>query len=313
MQIELNVMYSITLNEGVISEAGKRAVLSFIFAQEPHIDAAWIAANPGKALRYNLPALPDNWVWKWMAAKDESEYVGTFSKRIANYYFKAHGLKCPESFIANIGNLAKSHSNTGDVYHFMFVDEFDWNAGDFGDAGSCYWGGYSEARVMLVENSALAVCFFDENGNGYARAWMFEYKPGQYILWNGYGMAGDATFVIAQIVAQFLSLHPQRIWLSNNNATGGTLYINSGRGYALTATADVVGSYDFRWGEAVTCRDCGCELSEDDSYTDDNGHEYCEHCFYERYDYCERCGHTYNREDIVYAGDRYLCIHCKAA
>lgn len=313
MKIELNVMYSITMNAGLISDAGKSAVLSHIHAQEPTNDPAWIAANPGKSLSYYLPTLPASWVWSWKAERGESQYVGTFPRRLSHFYFKAYGIKCPDSFVAHIGQLARSYTSTGETYRFMVVDEFDWEDGDFGDSGSCYWGGRAAARDMMAENGGLAICFFNEDGDGYARAWMFEFEPGQYVLWNGYGMVGDATQTIAHIASQFLNLRMQRITLTNNNTGAGMLFINGWRGYGLLNNETILNAYDFRWDEPVACRDCGRGLSFDDAYTDDEGNTYCDSCFYERYEYCERCGHVHYREDIYYARGRYLCYHCKTA
>lgn len=47
------------------------------------------------------------------------------------------------------------------------------------------------------------------------------------------------------------------------------------------------------------CRDCGCRVDPEDSYSDENGYTYCSDCYSERYGSCERCGYECNRDDLV--------------
>lgn len=49
----------------------------------------------------------------------------------------------------------------------------------------------------------------------------------------------------------------------------------------------------------MECRDCGCRVDPGDSYTDDNGYDYCSDCYNERYGICERCNRETARDDLA--------------
>lgn len=52
-------------------------------------------------------------------------------------------------------------------------------------------------------------------------------------------------------------------------------------------------------GPEVTCDDCGAYVHEDDSFSSDSGHTFCETCYNERFVSCDRCGDTVSREDLT--------------
>lgn len=308
--IELYTRYTLTLPAGSISDTGIRLINDFIQFQSLKGDD-WKALNPD-CPHNRLPALPDTWEWTWVVQR--GEYAGTFPKRVANFYFKTYKIRVTQDFLQQLGNIARAHSAENVTYTFEFVDSFDWNAGDFGDHGSCYWGGNSGAREMLKANSALAIRFYNADDKGIARAWLFEAEDNLYIVWNGYGFPGYATLKIARIVATFLNLSYKKISLSNHTRTGGTLYINSGIGYAVgtSEAIDSLDSYDFEWADIneYECYNCGDGLTEDETYTGADGETYCLDCFYNRFDTCYECGETHWHEDLIYIGDYDYCEEC---
>lgn len=313
---KLYTKYTVTFPAGDLSSAGVRAVLDYINAVNFNTSDEWRALNPDWARPY-LPELADSWQWSWIVQK--GEFAGTLPKRIRNYYFKAHGIKCPDTFIQEIGNIARQHTASNTVYRFEIVDEFDWEAGDYGDSGSCYWGGNAGARLMLRENGGMAILFMTDSGTGYARAWLVHLGGNIYIIFNGYGFERGvyATLTIARVFATFLNLTYKKIEL--DNSTGSTLYINNNAGYIIgtpDAIADI-DSWDFEWREeyAEICTNCGRMLDEYEGYTGADDEIYCEHCFAERFDHCEWCGNTYHRHEIEYIPSRqgYFCRHCRAA
>lgn len=310
----INTRYIVTMPVGEISAEGVRLILDHIYSQLLQGET-WKASNPTCEI-HALPDLPDDWQWAWVI--NEGRYKGTLPKRIRNYYFKAHGIKCPDSFIEQLGNLARQHSESQTIYQFQIVDEFDWQAGDFGDYGSCYWDGNAGARLMLKENGGLAICFFTQSGMGYARAWLVEIGERLYIIFNGYGIERgvNATLTIARIFAQFLNVTYKKIGLDNYR--GNSLYINGGIGYIIgmpESLADI-SEWDFGWDEmyADTCYSCGVMLDEYEVNYGADDQIYCEGCFYELFDHCEHCHEVYHRDNVDYieSSGQYLCRYCRA-
>lgn len=303
--IELGKIFTLTDEPGTITPHGRRQIEAFIAAQRINSDD-WKAVNPNEPRIY-LQTLPETWVWKWLVQK--GEYRGTFPKRVSSFYYKVHGLKTPETFNTQIGNLAKTHSQTTETHTFDFTDSFDWYDGEFGDSNSCFWGSNSAALDMLTDNGALAIRFYDENEDGFARAWIVPIDD-RYIVFNGYGLQ---TVEIAQVFARFLGLDYSYLTLANNRTAGGVLYINGAYGYIVGETSQItnIRHHDFKFDEIDGCESCGRSLNQHDAYYSPNGYPYCQDCFYEIYDTCEKCGETYDRDDFrLTADEQLLCERC---
>lgn len=260
---------------------------------------ALIAAN-------SMPVLPDTWQWVWMVGK--GEYQGTFPKRVAKHYFKVHGLKLTAETISEIGNLAKRYSTDSDTYRFDFVDHINWQDGDFGDRGSCYWGSNAGAKLMIEENGGYAVRFFDSLGHGKARAWIVQVDH-NWVLFNGYGMGSNSTLKIASILALYWELDFKEIDIRDT----GTLYINGGRGYLIGKPEEIasIRYHRFDWDERDTCTNCGDPVYE--RYWGADEEIYCEDCYLRLFESCERCGEVFHRDspDLEYYDDYgVLCEYC---
>lgn len=252
----------------------------------------------------NLPPLPPDWEWRWMSAR------GAFSKRVASFYYKS-GFRVEDWVIERIGSTAKRHTESVGAYKFDFTSRFDWDDGDFGDEGSCYWGKNSGARQMLRENGAFAIRFYSPIGRGIARAWLVPVMEDAYIIYNGYGPWEVNTLVIASMFARFCNWQYRVVGLANNGSTSGLLWINGTEGYLITPQASDLEFYDFGWENSRTCYGCGCNLDDDEYYDGLDNHEYCGSCFYEQYDLCSRCGDTIWSDDIhVVDGSEIWCEHC---
>jgi hypothetical protein len=250
---ELNKRYTVAAPAGTISPTGVQSVYDVIYAQNLMEDP-WKALNPDYEGGRYLPVLPDDWDWVWNVT-ERKEYTGRFPRRARNYYFKTYKLKCPDKFIEQIGNAAREHSENRTQYSFEFVDRLDWEEGDFGDDGSCFWDDNQGARRMLEDNGAIAVRFYDpdKTDTGIARAWMYPMEAeGIYLLFNGYGFAGNPTLTIARVVSRFLGRRYKGIALTNNGYDEGTLWINGGWGYVIGRQSALSGldHYDFRWSES---------------------------------------------------------------
>jgi hypothetical protein len=311
LTFDLGKVYQFEAPVGEISQAGIAEVKRFIFDQKPISDPEWVKLNPDNKQGW-LSGLPDDWDWTWVVQR--GEYAGTFPKRVSAYYFK-RGLKCPPSFLTILGNIARAHSLNGETYRFDFVDQFDWEAGDFGDDGSCYWGKHAGARQMLADNGAFAVRFFDAHGDGIGRAWLYETRIAAWVLWNGYGLS-SGTLTIARVLAAHFGTTYKKIFLNNRGLDNGMLWINGGAGYVLGAQADIepLETYNFRWDDVhvYRCYSCGDSVAHDDVHFGGDDEPYCESCCWEIWESCERCGHYCYRDDIniVDGGNGYVCDSC---
>lgn len=292
--MKFNTLYTFN-SPDVITDTGVRKIQSIITSVR---EGEWLGG------RKYMPALPLNFEYVWVNKN------GKFTKRMAKYYKTQHGIKLPEDFLSEIGNIARQYSLSGVTYNFQIVDSIDWEDGDFGDGGSCYWGDHASAKDMIIENNGLAICFFDEGGDGMGRAWLF--NAGEFwIIWNGYGFAGNPTRTIASVFAQWQGLGYTKIRLTNDGTDTGMLYINSGIGYAIGNDVQI-SYYDFGWESYNSCYRCGDVLTQDDTYVGTDDMQYCQNCFYEYFDYCQNCNDVHDMEDMIYIdeSDEYLCQHC---
>jgi hypothetical protein len=312
---QLHTRYTYTMPQGTISDEGIRLIKRFLDAENLSVDD-WKTLNPD-SIRSYLPALPHDWQWSWLVA-GKGEYVGTFPKRVSKFYWQESKIKSPQRFLSELGNLARQHSSEQITFSFDFTDSIDWEDGDFGDENSCYWSDHAPARGMLEENNALAIRFYESNESdkGIGRAWIAQLSNKRYIAFNGYGIQGDATLKIAQIMATWLGLGYKKIELSNYGQTGGMLWINGTHGY-LIGTSEQTAAMDshdlqFDCDECYSCNNCGDSLTEDEGYSTPSGETYCQSCFYNNYDYCAHCDETYSRDDMSYVenvGD--VCDYCR--
>lgn len=305
--MEFYTKFTVAFPEGEISAEGQHEISQYI-AQQDMLSGEWKRLNPNFQGSY-LPALPNDWLWVWLIQR--GEYAGTMPKRVSSYYWKKHGVKCPEQFLAQLGNIARAHSDESRTYHFEFVSRINWEAGDFGDDGSCFWGGHAGAKVMIEENGGMAIRFYDDAGDGYARAWVVEIEVDFLIVFNGYGLT---TLQIARVLAQFMGLSYQLIHLTNH--PGHELYINSGKGYAVGRSdfISTIEEWNLGWDDvhAQVCYDCERTLGEDDYYRGADDEIYCQDCFYDRFRDCAHCGEPEYLDEltIVADGDGDVCETC---
>ncbi|MBX3081738.1 MAG: hypothetical protein KF716_08880 [Anaerolineae bacterium] len=314
--IEFDKRHQLTTPSGIISDAGIVAIAQLIDAENPLTSEAWKALNPTYTANY-IPRLPADWTWEWIVKK--GVYAGTLPKRVARYFFKTYGLKSPPAFLERLGNIARQHTSEGETFTFDFTQALTWNAGDFGDAGSCYWGGHAGAREMLMDDGAFAIRFYKADGKGFARAWVVDRMKSHnfYVLFNGYGLSSTPTLTAARVLSLHLGLTYKRVSLSNYGRTSATLYINSDLGYLIGAIEhlDRYSNFDLEIGEpdGYLCEHCGREINEDEGYTTPDGDMYCENCYDDYYRTCDECGEVYYYENVTYieSVDRDVCEECR--
>ena len=318
MKYELYKRYTLNIPIGIISDSGIDWINQYIAAQQIYTDESWTQKNPNNNRHY-LPPLPISWVWQWQVT-GKGEYVGSFTKRVSKYYWKEYKLKCPTVFLQTIGNMAKQHSQGNDTYHFDIVDSINWQDGDFGDDGSCYWGNHSNARAMLTDNGGLAIRFFDgqDSDRGIGRAWLVPIADDNaYILFNGYGFdTSSATLTITRVFSQFMGLNYKRIELSNNGHAYSILYINGGIGY-IAGDSDTIERYrfydlNFDDSNGDYCYECNDYIHEDSVNYGADDNVYCDSCYESLFSSCDHCYETHYIRSIQYVVSThyYVCEDC---
>jgi len=233
-----------------------------------------------------------SWEWTWKVG-GRGEYVGALPKRVGKYAYQELGVKLTAKQLSEIGNLAAQHSVRNETYFCAIVDDFDWSDGDFGDGGSCYWGGNAGALDMLKDNGGRAILFWRDEAHttGFARAWVVPFED-CYVVFNGYGLE---TLPIARVLSAHLGhAYYRRINFANNGASAGTLWINGGTAWLVGPQSSVVeiDSIDLDWEEpevSLSCERCGDSINEDYHSHAPDGNDYCEHCYCEHVSYCEHC------------------------
>lgn len=275
--------------------------------------------------------LPDDWEWVWVV-KGRKKYVGSFIKRLSKWYFEEYGLKVPPAALSKLGSLLAPHGESSHTYYMDFTRELTWDAGDFGDNQSCYWGTNSLARDLLISHSALAVRFYlpliesppyqcGENScdtcstalaiwkrrvkslenkvslRGFARAWVVPVMHNEVlVVYNGYTRKGIhnqlQTLHIARILADYLGVSYKKIRLTNNGRWDKLLYINEGWGYLVGPT---------KYISTIESHDFMWECYESEPCCRCNVHLEDGDALYYRDDrYCDRCWNIMFR----------LCSHC---
>lgn len=117
---------------------------------------------------------------------------GKLTKRIQQWYWKVRKLKLSDDILTEIGNIVGTDTaSMRPIWFLDFTKRFDWNDGDFGDDGSCFWHSRSYGLDVLYRLNAFAIrTYTDETfRQGLGRAWIVPVeKAGELIfaVFNGY-------------------------------------------------------------------------------------------------------------------------------
>jgi len=222
-------------------------------------------------------------------------YVGTMPKRIAKWFYKVRAYNLSEDMISEIGNIGSRYLDKKSEFDIDFTQTFEWKDGDFGDSGSCFWGGRSTAKDMLVKAGAYAMRFYDtDSGRGIGRSWLMPIENNSaYMLFNSYGPY--QIWTLARLLSHITGMPYKKVQLSNRGDCCGVLYINSNMGMMLGSEEllDKTTSYDFNLQDIrkpyCTCSRCSVEIySSGEAYTA-NDLRFCWDCF-STIPACNYCG-----------------------
>jgi len=142
--IKLDAPYRINIPAKDVTDEGMSEVRFYIWNQTGH----------------KLPVIFSS---EWLVTNKtlDAGRVGTMPKRVSKYLYNNHKLKVSSSFMAAIGNIARAHTVKEDIFIFDITQSLDWDAGDFGDDGSCYFGGeYNHSRLGLIDAEQYALRLF---------------------------------------------------------------------------------------------------------------------------------------------------------
>lgn len=135
----------------------------------------------------------------------------SLSKRVSNWLFKDYQVRLSNEVCGRIGEIAAAAKGfTCDV---DVTNAFDWNDGDFGDAGSCFFGGreYNSARCEYLPRLHASAMRFYRNDRGHGRTWVIP-VPNRvtggrqmYMMTNYYGdnmTPQRCAIVLAKLLGQ---------------------------------------------------------------------------------------------------------------
>ena len=228
-------------------------------------------------------SFPLSWSWEWLVT--QGQYRGKLPNRLAGMLKTRYDIKLTPKQKSTIGNIARKHLLARDNYTVDFTDTFDWNDGDFGDFGSCFWGANFGAREIMEEEGVIAIRFYDEDDNGIGRAWLYELSDTAWILFNAYGLeCSEAASVFAMKLGEdtgdtwdYEQLDSLRI----SGISKGFVYVNSfsqiicREGYHLEFNVDLDWNIPY-----YSCSSCGDWVHEDNLYHDEEICEsYCYDCY----------------------------------
>lgn len=324
VSIQPNTLYTIKTAPNQILLEGVDAVKRFLRNQVLE-DGVWKHTVTDNFIKetglVRLPLLPHD--WNWSVVVQSGEWRGKIAVRIKNYYWKTYGIEIPDSIVAEIGTLASRYIERSSEYLLKFVFKIDWNAGDFGDDVSCFWGGRSSAKNIITSNGGGAIQFFDPEKpeRGIGRCWFAPETPksGMITIFNGYGrhksFLGDQTETIAKVLAQWVNGTYHQIVLKNNKQDSGVLFVNNSRGFIIAAkqsSASTLTSYDLHWKDKSigTCHVSRRIIMEGDNYQTINGRLVLSEYVEEHYTTCDRCGDLNWRGDLTTVHDDLICTSC---
>lgn len=280
-----------------------------------------------KLAEFTDSRLPDDWNWAARVG-GRGEYVGTLAKRIGKFVYQ-NGGKLTSDCLGAIGSLAGEHTPKALTYYYDLVDDFDWCAGDFGDDGSCFFGGCRDsAREAMREAGALALRLYSSlEGVGTGRGWLMPNKPDwsiqhnddsksdcadSWVLFNVYGPTSYA--VCARILSTIGKCSYRQVDLRNEGCRDGHIWINSS-GWLIGAEENIngVSAIDMNAPGGARCADCNDIIDGDGVYVESIG-TICE-CCAENYFHCSCCDemHHHDCENEVFRDgcEEYVCDSCR--
>lgn len=240
--------------------------------------------------------LPDDFNWQFVNRH------GKITKRIAKLY-KLRGYSLNAQLLSIIGQIARDYSAKESDITYDLTQEFNWNSGDFGDSGSCFFGGRGQARSMMSDVNSYAFRYYAPGTlNGIGRFWIIPLTDETVSIINIYGKWN--LIKGARILAELLETDYKKLdSLECGGSDSGMLWINnSGASYIVGDVSEIRGSIELEDYHGImddsrySCESCGDSTHEDNMCR--VGEDYlCEDCYNNSAFSCERCAENHYSDD----------------
>ena len=293
------------LGEEIVSESGQYQIAEAVFNVFLDVNYRdWqhrTTATVAETIEYHVG-------WEW------STSYGTFPKRLAKRVKHVFGVTLDKDLVSKLGKVARENVTMHLSNHILLIsDQIDWEDGDYGDSGSCFWGDRSAARDIILEAGGGSLRIHSPSNYPVARCLWLPHG-GSVVLFNAYARRGRSinleTFATVLSKAKEAK-HYRKIGISHNDDCDGTLYLNGGSGFIVDSEPvnhiDYVNfEFDFE-----TCRWCERFIhSYEGVYEGPHGNTLCEECYDEARCECESCGEEMWKDDAIAYHGEYLCSDC---
>lgn len=258
--------------------------------------------------------------WEFITRK------GKVGKRILAHCHDRGYNKPNDAVISKISQSIRESENRNSEFRVDITSYFDWEDGEFGKGGSCWWGSgdYGHSRDTLSDAGGFGLRFYDARNHGTGRTWILPHREHNRIyLFNAYG--DDVNLKTSSLILKALFpelLHDFIATHSHHFENYESIpYINDDKGTILHLRDDELEDYielglDVNYdGEyfnenASHCAHCGDAIGEDETYYHD-GDDYCESCFNDLFFTCCKCDRTRDIDELITDddGDPY-CERC---
>lgn len=257
------------------------------------------------------------------SAVDNLEFVnskGRILKRFRKWYKSEYDVNISDSEFGIIGDCLQYFISKGGLeLYFDFTFTFDWNDGQFGHSGSCWWGCYKESLPTFENGGGFAIRFYNDGNqsddNGIGRTWAI-IQDSRIYCFNSYG---TSRANVSKALKEFftkkgIDLHFSKCDI-HNSESNEIPYINGGTGFVMYQHGDTIEdghSHDINLfvESSYRCEACNSRLNEDEIYSAGDSTIYCSDCFNERYFYCEKCGEDCDRDSECECDGKYYCEYC---
>ena len=275
------------------------------------------------SLKFDMDRSPYNFVYARLSnilrdevGRDVINKSGKYNVRLKKILKQKYKVKSlTENDYCKLSTLFGDWLETSKL-HFCFADKFDWQDGEFGDGGSCFWGDRASGRDTLEYYHALAIKFYktdkDRDTRGVGRAWIARIRErdnvdGAVVMFNRYGVPRSIEDIVLALKCVDKDFVFKHVYLTNEGTSHGDLYINGDAvavSYEELYMERVELGYSIRKGvyteqcNGFTCTYCGDRVDED--HTCFIGDEaLCETCADKHTIFCEECNETRWRDGSV--------------
>jgi len=258
----------------------------------------------------NLPLLYDlNKIGGPYVSIEQGKFQGRINKRLKKYLTEKR-VEIPPKFSSEVGEIVSKLTNKSIV--MKITKNLEWEQGEYGDDGSCFWEGRSVCRTEIFPAWDVHACLIESNdGQGMARCWIYPIHAGDelrpiteaikvkrdllYIAFNPYGYEVDRFTRILSYQFNWVG------HLLSQFEGDGAMYVNSGESVLFNGP-EINRVFTSMGGEASRCENC-------DTYsTELNDGGLCDDCYHPAT--CFGCGDQFHEKNMYGVGLEQFCHDC---